>query len=248
MQRFAPKLIAALDRAIGFCQSTLAYGRAVERPPERRRVLLAPMVEDLRDLLGLWDETDDRARQRTPADLWSTPIPSSSAACCSTSAATRSQVLARAEPGRERPITVSARREGAAVVIDISDTGPGVPRAARDRLFKAFQGSTRQGGSGLGLAIAAELVHGHGGTIALAAHQEGSVFRIVIPDAGRRAATRESARQYPYALAGDWSSSGTATLLTEGKFRFLGSGTRAVASVTFKRPEWRAASGQGGRG
>ena len=33
VQRFAPKLIAALDRAIGFCQSTLAYGRAAERPP-----------------------------------------------------------------------------------------------------------------------------------------------------------------------------------------------------------------------
>ena len=64
VQRFAPKLIAALDRAIGFCQSTLAYGRAVERPPERRRVLLAPMVEDLRDLLGLWDDDRDRPRER----------------------------------------------------------------------------------------------------------------------------------------------------------------------------------------
>ena len=44
------------------------------------------------------------------------------------------------------------------VVIEVSDTGPGVTERARAHLFEAFQGSTRRGGSGLGLAIAAELV------------------------------------------------------------------------------------------
>jgi signal transduction histidine kinase len=185
VQRFAPKLIAALDRAIGFCQSTLAYGRAVERPAERRRVLLAPMVEDLRDLLGLWDETEIALVNDTPADLWIDADPEQFSRILLNIGRNALQVLREGvEPGREKVITVSARREGAAVVIDISDSGPGVPPRIRDRLFEAFHGSTRQGGSGLGLAIAAELVHGHRGTIALLPTAEGSVFRIVIPDAG----------------------------------------------------------------
>ena len=37
VQRFAPKLMHALERAIAFCQSTLSYGRLQEPPPERRR-------------------------------------------------------------------------------------------------------------------------------------------------------------------------------------------------------------------
>ena len=42
VQRFAPKLMHALERAIAFCQSTLSYGRLQEPPPERRRILLEP--------------------------------------------------------------------------------------------------------------------------------------------------------------------------------------------------------------
>src|SRR6202044_629805 len=45
VQRFAPKLMQALERAIAFCQSTLSYGRAQEPPPGRRRTALEPCVE-----------------------------------------------------------------------------------------------------------------------------------------------------------------------------------------------------------
>jgi nitrogen-specific signal transduction histidine kinase len=49
-------------------------------------------------------------------------------------------------------------------------------------LFEAFSGSTSAGGTGLGLAIAiaAELVHMHGGTIALEESESSAVFRIEI--------------------------------------------------------------------
>src|SRR5919206_151451 len=53
VQRFAPRLMRALERAIAFCQSTLSYGRAQEPPPERRPVLLEAVVEDVRETLGL---------------------------------------------------------------------------------------------------------------------------------------------------------------------------------------------------
>ena len=63
-----------------------------------------------------------------------------------------------------------------------ADTGPGLPQKARENLFQPFRGGVRQGGSGLGLVIAAELVKGHGGTLALEeTGPHGSVFRIALP-------------------------------------------------------------------
>ncbi|MBV9330676.1 MAG: ATP-binding protein, partial [Alphaproteobacteria bacterium] len=66
---------------------------------------------------------------------------------------------------------------------DISDNGPGLPSAVRERLFQPFVSSQRRGGSGLGLAIARELALGHGGDVALiASGPEGTLFRITLPD------------------------------------------------------------------
>ncbi|MFJ5488292.1 sensor histidine kinase, partial [Hansschlegelia beijingensis] len=56
VQKLAPKLIATLDRAISFCQSTLSYGAAQETPPARRMASLADIVEDTRTALGLATE------------------------------------------------------------------------------------------------------------------------------------------------------------------------------------------------
>ena len=53
VQRFAPKLMRSLERAIAFCQSTLSYGRVQEPPPDRRPLALEPLVEDVRETLGL---------------------------------------------------------------------------------------------------------------------------------------------------------------------------------------------------
>jgi signal transduction histidine kinase len=79
-------------------------------------------------------------------------------------------------------ITITARRQGAVTVIEVKDTGPGVPERARAHLFEAFQSVARKGGTGLGLAIAAELVAAHGGEIALLDNVGGATFRVLIPD------------------------------------------------------------------
>jgi signal transduction histidine kinase len=85
------------------------------------------------------------------------------------------------DPLRDQ-IRITGRREGAVVVIEVSDTGPGFPDKAKEHLFEAFQGSTRTGGTGLGLVIAAELVRAHGGEIRLVEGTIGATFRITIPD------------------------------------------------------------------
>ena len=53
VQRFAPKLMRSLERAIAFCQSTLSYGRAQEAAPDRRMILIEPVVNEVRESAGL---------------------------------------------------------------------------------------------------------------------------------------------------------------------------------------------------
>src|SRR5438132_2285142 len=55
VQRFAPKLMRSLERAIELCQSTLSYGRAQEPPPQRKAIDLEALVEEVRETLALAD-------------------------------------------------------------------------------------------------------------------------------------------------------------------------------------------------
>lgn len=188
VQRFAPKLEVALDRAIAYCEQTLAYGKAQEAPPERRMVALAPLVADVRDTLGLgpggeeppvigWVASVERELtvDADPDQLFRVLLN----LCRNAMEA----LAARApnDPVRDQ-IRITGRREGATVIIEVADTGPGVPQAARAHLFEAFQGSARRGGTGLGLAIAAELMEAHGGDIQLIPGTIGATFRLRIPD------------------------------------------------------------------
>jgi len=67
------------------------------------------------------------------------------------------------------------------LVLEVSDTGPGVKPEDRDKIFEPFfTGKTR--GTGLGLAIAKRVVELHGGTIRVDdAPGGGALFRIEIP-------------------------------------------------------------------
>ncbi|MCJ8144983.1 HAMP domain-containing histidine kinase [Ancylobacter sp. A5.8] len=186
VQRFAPKLEAALDRAISYCQQTLAYGRAQEPEPERRMIPLAPLVAEVRDTLGLgpeesaaigWVESIERGLSvdADPDQLFRVLLNLSRNAV---------EVLsgrAPNDPDRDQ-IRITGRREGATVVIEVADTGPGVPEKARAHLFEPFQGSVRRGGTGLGLVIASELMKAHGGDIELVPGTMGATFQIRVPD------------------------------------------------------------------
>jgi signal transduction histidine kinase len=85
------------------------------------------------------------------------------------------------DPQRDQ-IRVCGRREGSVTVLEVSDTGPGLPAESREKLFQPFHATTRRGGTGLGLAIAHELVLAHGGEIRLVDGTMGATFRIAIPD------------------------------------------------------------------
>jgi two-component system nitrogen regulation sensor histidine kinase NtrY len=59
----------------------------------------------------------------------------------------------------------SLSEDGAAVEVEVSDTGHGLTDEIRERLFLPFY-STKQRGTGLGLSIAAKIVQEHGGSCA----------------------------------------------------------------------------------
>jgi signal transduction histidine kinase len=185
VQRFAPKLMRSLERAIAFCQSTLSYGRVQEPPPDRRSIAFEPLVEDVRETLGLdpggapvrWISAVERGLvvDADPDQLFRILLN------LVRNALQALESRDARDPGRDQ-IRITGRREGAVAVIEVSDTGPGLSDRARAHLFEAFQGSTRTGSVGLGLAIVAELVRAHGGDIRLVEGTIGATFRVSIPD------------------------------------------------------------------
>jgi signal transduction histidine kinase len=196
VQRFAPKLMRALERAIDFCQSTLSYGRVQEPPPDRRPIALEPLVEDVRETLGLDPNASVRWIGAVERGLMVDADPDQLFRILLNLARNAVQALegrAAKDPGRDQ-VRITGRREGAVVVIEVSDTGPGLPERARAHLFEAFQGSTRTGSVGLGLAIVAELVRAHGGEIRLVEGTIGATFRLSIPDRAVDLDTRRGER------------------------------------------------------
>jgi two-component system sensor histidine kinase GlrK len=80
---------------------------------------------------------------------------------------------------------------GAEAVIDVVDSGPGVPAEERDAIFNSFfrgraKASGRIEGSGLGLAIAREFAEAHGGRISVLAEANGAHFRVTLPSKAAR--------------------------------------------------------------
>jgi signal transduction histidine kinase len=198
VQRFAPKLVATIDRAIGYSQAVLAYGKAREAPPQRRLVNVARLVDEVAEVLGLQGHAHVGFDAAIPPDLEIDADPDQFFRVVTNLCRNALQALETdADPSIVRRILVGAERHGSVVTLRVGDTGPGVPPKARENLFRAFQGGVRRGGTGLGLAICAELVRAHGGTIELINSGPGATFEITIPDrvielraAGRRSPVR----------------------------------------------------------
>lgn len=86
--------------------------------------------------------------------------------------------------GRGR-IGVGARREGDAILLEVSDDGPGLPTALRGRLFEAYATSGKAEGTGLGLESARRVAEGHGGKAFVVERSgPGTTIALRLPIAG----------------------------------------------------------------
>jgi CheY-like chemotaxis protein len=86
----------------------------------------------------------------------------------------------------------STRRDGDNVVVEVRDTGPGIPDAARAHIFEPFFTTKGEGeGTGLGLSVSYGIVTSHGGAIEVTSTSSaGTTFRVSIP-AGDEAASEK---------------------------------------------------------
>jgi two-component system nitrogen regulation sensor histidine kinase GlnL len=76
-------------------------------------------------------------------------------------------------PDGQQPVT--------SIIVDVSDTGPGVPPEMTDKIFHPFI-TTKPKGSGLGLAIVRKIVDAHEGRIDLTSiYGHGTTFRVTLP-------------------------------------------------------------------
>jgi signal transduction histidine kinase/putative methionine-R-sulfoxide reductase with GAF domain len=67
------------------------------------------------------------------------------------------------------------------LVLEVADTGPGIPKEIEGRLFQSFVTSNKKGGTGLGLAIVHKIAREHGGTVSARSTPAGTTFTMVLP-------------------------------------------------------------------
>ncbi|MBN34894.1 MAG: sensor histidine kinase [Rhodospirillaceae bacterium] len=177
VQRQAPVVLAAIDRAVKLCQDTLRYARADEPDLHFNRFELAPLIDDVSNALVGSGMTAASYRNAVDAAV--------------VVHADRDQMFrvlfnlsrnaAEAMGDEGGSITVEVGRIEGGVTIDLTDTGPGIPARVQAELFEAFAEGAK--GTGLGLAISRELTRAHGGDLTLIRSDEtGTRFRISLPD------------------------------------------------------------------
>jgi two-component system, OmpR family, sensor kinase len=167
--------LARIDRIV---ERLLLLARA-----ERGRLVELGEVEPdqyLEDILLRWSETADRSWR-----LGSAP-PGTLRADPEALRIALDALLENAVKYTERgdPIELRANAEGTDLVIEVADSGPGVPLDAAESIF-ARTARSRSGegrpGLGLGLAIVDSIATAHGGSCVLEPTPEGSTFAIRLP-------------------------------------------------------------------
>jgi len=201
VKRFAPKLIVSLDRAIGFLTETLKFGRAEETPPDRQRLMLKDVAEEVIEAAVLQASSRIVLFNHVPPDLQIDADRDQLNRVLTNLLRNAIQAVEASEELTEGRIVLRGWREGGIVTVAVEDNGPGIPERVRPKLFEAFQSAAKPGGVGLGLAIAAELIRAHGGEVSLReTGPRGTIFHVTVPDAvvelrpGRRGEARRASR------------------------------------------------------
>ena len=181
VQNLSGALMSGINRAIDLCTETLAYGKPTNIVPRPILFELEPIVSEVGNALSLTPFTAIRFVNRVPRDLQLNADPDQIFRSLLNLA--RNSVEAFDDHDiTSGTITIDARHDGEFDLIDIADTGPGLPETAKENLFKPFKASTREGGTGLGLANVRETAEAHGGEVRLmASGPSGTTFCIALP-------------------------------------------------------------------
>lgn len=182
VQRLAPRLVTTLDKAIGFAQSVLDYGREAASVPVLAPVNLRGLVEDAAFEARVAGHPDIAFDNAVGDDVVVFIDAGQMGRVFVNLLKNAREALEAAGPRDGARIAVDARVTSSGVSVAVTDNGPGLPPRARDNLFVAFEGSARAGGTGLGLAIARELTEANGGQLRHVDPEGGGTrFEMVLP-------------------------------------------------------------------
>jgi signal transduction histidine kinase len=174
-----------INRLERIVRDVLQFARPAE--PNLVRVHAQQPLREVQDLLGAQLERNGIALK----------IGNVSDACICVDSQQLKQVLinlvqnAAESIGQDGTVTLSARsgnwrlrgESNPVVILEVADTGKGIPLEVQKRLFDPFF-STKESGTGLGLAIAARIVEKHGGALEFQTQlNHGTTFGIVLPEA-----------------------------------------------------------------
>ncbi|MBT3358212.1 MAG: HAMP domain-containing histidine kinase [Rhodospirillales bacterium] len=186
VQKVAPRLFGAIDRAVHLCSQTLNF--VGDGTPKVRLSLvnLHALALEVEDMLKTFCEGDPKHLAVCELQWQNRIDPEIEIEADNNQLIRVIENLARnsAQAGAS-VFTLDARLEGERIFIDISDNGPGFPPQAMENLFQPFSGSAGRSGTGLGLVIVRDVVRAHDGDIVLAKSDEtGVIFRIELPTFG----------------------------------------------------------------
>ena len=177
------KISTAADRCARIVRTFLSMARA--RTPERRAVDLNALVAGAVDLAGYGLRSDGiRVELRLDPGLVPAWGDGDQLSQVVTNIVLNAQQAMQDAPP-PRSLTLTSRTTPDGPVIEIRDTGPGIPEPLRGRVFDPFFTTKPQGkGTGIGLAVTRSIVEAHGGRIELVPVEgAGACFRVTFPAA-----------------------------------------------------------------
>src|SRR5437016_7041681 len=176
-------MMQAAERCMRIVRNFLTLAR--QHPPERQNVVLNTVVQGAMELLvyGLQVDTitvDWQLASALPL-LWADPHQLHQVIV---NLVTNAHHALRAMP-LPRRLTLTTRYDPGrpGVVLEVADTGPGIPPALQARLFEPFFTTKPPGvGTGLGLPLCRGIIEEHGGSISVESQPgQGTVFRVALP-------------------------------------------------------------------
>ncbi len=179
----AEKISRATDRCARIIKNFLALAR--QRPTERQAVSLGEVVREAVELIAYQLRVDD---VEVGFDL-AQDVPRMSAdphqlhQLVVNLVSNAHHALRQTRPPRRIRLTTRLDSAQERVLLEVADTGPGVPAAIQARIFEPFFTTKPPGeGPGLGLALCRGIVEEHGGSITLGnAPAGGALFVIALP-------------------------------------------------------------------
>jgi CheY-like chemotaxis protein len=176
-------IMQSAERCARIVRNFLTLAR--QHPPERQWVDLNHVVEEAVALLAytLQVDTIEVALQLAPALPLCAADPHQLHQVVINLVTNAHQALREVPVPRRLTFTTCTDPARTQVVLEVADTGPGIPPELQGRIFEPFFTTKPPGvGTGLGLPLCRGIIEGHGGTLRVQSQKgEGTVFRVELP-------------------------------------------------------------------